>query len=292
MPSPLFTRFQGRKRAAANKAKALAKRLSQSRAARETRQAVKSGKKSARQLVEAGLKKLGKVGSVLKALLSFAGVPMEEAAEVVNQAVKETVKAPPKPIPPPVRKPEPRRGRPEAPAEVEDVRLVPPKSPYEDSDPILTGEMIDVQSSNVHSIGFDYNWDNPSKSTLKVRFLQGKKDAKHPGPLYFYYDVRPQVFEAFRKAISKGKFVWDELRIRGTVTGHQYRYQLAGISRGYVPRQAKKYGPNQYFVRRQFQGVRGGQSRDFESELPDQRVGTYRPANRGTPNRGRPKRGS
>jgi hypothetical protein len=43
-------------------------------------------------------------------------------------------------------------------------------------------------------------------------------------------------------APSKGGWVWDHLRIRGTVSGHQKDYELAGIVGGYVPRKAT-YGP-------------------------------------------------
>jgi hypothetical protein len=168
-------------------------------------------------------------------------------------------------------------------------------------------DMIRVESSNVYAIGYRWNDQNPSRGTLLVRFWEkdskGKKTG--PGPTYGYYDVHPQVFRAFELAASKGKFVWDRLRIRGTVTGHQFQYRLVGLGRsGYVPRQATRYGNKEYFIGRSV----GAGSQRFRSSLPDRLVGSlnsrtaahqqrsgaglpYRgqsgSPNRGTPNRGR-----
>ena len=174
---------------------------------------------------------------------------------------------------------------------------------YKPDDPMLTGEMIAVSSSNVHSIGFIWNDENPMDGTLQVRFLQSQGRGKGGGPLYYYYGVHPDVFDAFRRAASKGEFVWDRLRIRGTVSGHRFAYDLKGITGGYVPRQAKRFGQNEYFVQRRVRGRSRttGETQTFESELDDRRVGTGEPqrpgfglpnrgrvsVNRGTPNRGR-----
>lgn len=176
------------------------------------------------------------------------------------------------------------------------------------NDPVFTGEMIPVESSNVHSIGFIWNTDDPMKGTLKVRFLQsakGDRSSKGAGPLYHYHDVHPDVFDAFVRANSKGGFVWDRLRIRGTVSGHRFHYDLKGITNGYVPRKATRLGKNEYFIGRsaKFRNAQG-QTREFSSSLPDQFVqnlgggpgnrrkgpGGFVPAepNRGRPNRGRP----
>lgn len=135
-------------------------------------------------------------------------------------------------------------------------------------DPVYNGQMIRVSSSNVHSIGFRWNAANPSQGTLIVRYLQKGR----PGPEYEYDRVHPLVFEALRTAESKGRFVWDRLRVRGTVSGHRYHYQLTGIAGGYVPRQAKRYGDNEYFVTRSItaQNARTGERRRFQSQLPDQ----------------------
>lgn len=171
---------------------------------------------------------------------------------------------------------------------------------WDDDDPILTGEMIDVTSSNVHSIGYLFNRDNPIQGTLQVRFLQsrgsGDSKSKGPGPLYYYYNVHPSVFEAFQRAASKGEFVWDRLRIRGTVSGHRYQYKLTGIVGGYVPREATRYGSNEYFIRRRVRGrsETTGELREFTSELPDRfvQIAERQPAYFGVPRRGEPNRGA
>jgi hypothetical protein len=163
--------------------------------------------------------------------------------------------------------------------------------PYKFDDPILTGQMIKVDSSNVHSIGFIYDHDDPAQSVLKVRFLQTSrksKDRKVPGPMYFYYRVPPEVFQRFRVAASKGKFVWDKLRIRGTVSGHQYQYDLKGIAEEYVPRKATRFGQNEYFVGRQVRvrSVQGAPMGTRESQLPDQFVRTLAPSRGRRPSSG------
>jgi len=165
---------------------------------------------------------------------------------------------------------------------------------YPRTDPMVTGEMIPVQSSNVHSIGFIYDFDNTLNGVLKVRFLQGKRSdrrQKIAGPLYFYYNVEPKLFREFRKAISAGVFVWDNLRVRGTVSGHQKPYELKGVAEGYVPRKATRYGGNEYYIQRQInvRHTRTGSRRTISSEKPDRLVQPY--PDRGTPGRGAPNRG-
>ncbi len=167
------------------------------------------------------------------------------------------------------------------------------------------------KSSNVWSFQYRY-----STSTLYVRFkaptlnssaVETAKSAgglvshrgqlgktitgksKEPGALYAYYDVPVRVFERLVKSISSsaGKAVWDNLRIRGTVYGHQFRYGLAegamvpgekGRSGLYVPRRATKEG----FRRRSVVMPGTGRRPHAGSTLPEQ----LRP-NRGDPDRGR-----
>lgn len=159
-------------------------------------------------------------------------------------------------------------------------------------DPLLTGKMIPVVSTNVHSIGFIINPHNPATGTLKVRFLQSAGEGKVAGPIYEYYHVPTDIFQKFRKAASKGKFVWDKLRIRGTVSGHRFDYKLTGISRGYVPRKATYTPAGEYYTERTFLGenTRTGEKRLFKSKAsalvrPSANRGTE--PDRGTPNRGR-----
>jgi hypothetical protein len=99
--------------------------------------------------------------------------------------------------------------------------------------PIVTGQMIPVSSSNVHSYSYDF-----AVRILYVRYLQGKGQHKVKGPLYGYSNVMPDLFLEMYKAPSKGKWIWDALRIRGTMSGHKKDYALVGIQGDYVPRKA------------------------------------------------------
>ena len=106
--------------------------------------------------------------------------------------------------------------------------------------PLHTGQFKQVESSNVHSIAYDR-----VEGTLFVRFWQKKwdKEAKDwikvgPGPIYAYYFVPPQMFLDLLEAPSKGEWIWDNLRIRGTVSGHRFDYRLVAVAGGYVPRKA------------------------------------------------------
>lgn len=173
-------------------------------------------------------------------------------------------------------------------------------------DPVLTGVMIPVPSSNVHSIGFEFNFDYPLKSKLIIRYKQ--KDRRSGGsgtvggPTYEYYDVHPDWFDDLQQAGSKGKWVWDQLRIRGTVAGHQYRYNLTRAAQGYLPRRALVRNGIQRFQRRQRTAVYSdGRTQILTSPLPNAVIGRYSPTahrpnvgnmdrgrvERGTPNRGR-----
>lgn len=167
---------------------------------------------------------------------------------------------------------------------------------FRPDDPAITGAMIRVQSSNVHSIGFDWNDRTPEKGTLKVAFLDHQKGGSRngKGATYYYYDVHPKIFFDFQRAASKGKFVWDQLRVRGTVSGHKYRYRLAAISKsGYVPRQATRIGDEEYFFGR---NVKGQNGKEYRSALADRFVRKLTPKQQGMPrslfpNTGRPSNG-
>ena len=165
---------------------------------------------------------------------------------------------------------------------------------FKQNDPLLTGAMIDVTSSNVHSIGYRFNHADPAKGALLVRFLQDGPNGKKSGPgaLYSYGPIHPDLFLKFRLAASAGKFVWDKLRVRGSATAHQVPYELIGVTNGYVPRKATRLGPNDFYLPRSMKArsVKTGEVRTLESALPAQRVRTGQP-NRGTPSRGRPNRG-
>lgn len=259
----------------------------------------------------------GPLGGVIEALLRPSGQALTDdfnrelsAAAKLLEAFGYTV-TPPSTEPP--QHQQPRTGsdgsrerapvRPVAPREdVGTVSVGGRRYRFRPDDPILTGDMIDVTSSNVHSIGYIWNDADPMRGTIKVRFLgkrdPGSKRRTGRGPLYYYYGVHPDVFLAFQKAASKGRFVWDRFRVRGTVSGHQFQYDLAGLGPDkYVPRKATRLGPNEYFLRREVQ-TKSGNTR--VSALGDefvQRVGGGRRppghiAGRGAPNRGSPNRGT
>lgn len=158
-------------------------------------------------------------------------------------------------------------------------------------------EILTPQSSNVFAFTYD-----PQTSTLYVTYkanrlhegqvhngagrLGGQQQLRgwightvagktnERGPMYAYYDVPARVFNRMRLAASKGKFVWDELRVRGTIHGHKYRYSLAqgsitlqnGISGVYIPRKSTKVG----FTVRSVAVVGSGRRAYQSSTLPGQ----------------------
>lgn len=152
--------------------------------------------------------------------------------------------------------------------------------------PAVTGEFVPVASSNVHSVAYDAD-----TATLYVRFLdsfynKATKDyvRQGPGPIYAYYNVPPEMFLDMLHASSKGGWVWDHLRIRGTLSGHQRDYALVGIVRGYVPRKAT-FAPTEprnlqggayaeMWVPRQVQDMSG---QWISSKKPLEVVRTFRP---------------
>jgi hypothetical protein len=178
---------------------------------------------------------------------------------------------------------------------------------YPPQHPIVTGEMQPApESKNVYSYGYSSDSGN-----LYVRFRS--EDTGGPGSLYRYSDVTPEEFMGLMAVTSKGGWVWDNLRIRGTISGHQKDYALVGIIGGYVPRKAT-VGP----LMRAGAGWRmagSGETPDYmgaiylpRNKLTTQRNwvtsirplspafggldsggGGYQP-NRGTPNNGAPRR--
>ena len=174
-------------------------------------------------------------------------------------------------------------------------------------DPVLNFRMVPVTSSNVHSIGFlidpDSGFPMGTKGSLFVRFLGGRgKERSGPGPMYEYFDFPAMDFKRFLRANSKGKFIWDEIRVRGTASGHRYRYDLVDVVDEYVPRQAglKRGQSGEWYMTRRFRDSTG---QVLTSRLPEQQVKVSGPnpaagpgagsmqLKRGTPNRGRPNRG-
>jgi len=145
------------------------------------------------------------------------------------------------------------------------------------SDPIVTGKMLRVNSSNVHSIGFQLNLKMPSASKLIVRYLAaatGQQRRTRPGPTYAYDNCGPDLFNFMKRAASKGGFVWDNLRIRGSRVAHRHTYKLIGVAGGYVPRRATVKNGREMFVQR---SVRTGRGNVLRSKLPTVVLGRIKP---------------
>lgn len=151
--------------------------------------------------------------------------------------------------------------------EVEDGR----RRRFPKTHPVVTGQMVQVQSSNVFAIGYDLD-----HFYLYVRFLDSLDHGERsgPGPIYRYSGVIPSVFVKFLEAASKGKFIWDNIRIRGTVSGHRYGWELVGVQRGYVPRLAAYLGKGQegYLTRH----IRTDKGRFLKSARPEVILGAPR----------------
>jgi hypothetical protein len=162
--------------------------------------------------------------------------------------------------------------------------------------PAVTGDEVRVKSSNVYSVMYD-----AERAILYVRFLDtegrgtGKK-VQRPGSLYRYLHVTPREFADLygERNGSPGGWVWQHLRIRGTVSGHQKPYSLVGVVRGYVPRQATYVGGGrEMWMKRR---LHAGGGRWLLSEREDQLVPdwAYRQGapDTGAPNAGKPNTGA
>lgn len=91
------------------------------------------------------------------------------------------------------------------------------------------GQWMPVESSNVAEIHYDGDL-----SELQIKYKNGG--------IYTYQDVSIREAESFAKAMSKGKWVWDRLRVRGKGNFWAYRkpYQfLSGLS-NYQPQWMRK----------------------------------------------------
>lgn len=154
--------------------------------------------------------------------------------------------------------------------------------------PIITKKKVPTpDSSNVYWFLYDID-----TRTLYIRFDAQKtkhNPSKRPGPVYSYANFPPQGFLDMIKASSKGGFVWDRIRIRGTVSGHRYSYNLERISENYVPRKATLTPSGEWYIQRKGVATTVAGKRTLVKSKPSVPV-SHLP-NRGTPNRGRPNRG-
>ncbi len=163
------------------------------------------------------------------------------------------------------------------------------------SHPIITGEMLPTpESSNVHSYGYDVeSWYLYVRFRAPGKSVNGRRP-NAPGSLYRYSHVPPEKFLKMFNASSKGKWIWSNIRIRGTLSGHQHDYALVGVVAGYVPRKATLKSRNEeWFMERTVRGVGGRAMKSRPSALA-RTLNTGEPAalNRGTPNNGSPNTGA
>ena len=93
-----------------------------------------------------------------------------------------------------------------------------------------------------------YGKNTSTTGTLIVTFkewvpgMKQKERPNTPGPTYAYASVTRHKYEMFASSDSAGEAVWDYLRIRGTVSGHQHAYRLISVTGEYVPRVATPFG--------------------------------------------------
>jgi hypothetical protein len=124
----------------------------------------------------------------------------------------------------------------------DEVQLLGRDASYDQGDwDVVREKMVRVSSSNV----WGYYFEREARTTgiLYVTFLRSGSDGKkstEPGPTYAYYTVPVRVYQRFKQeaAGSAGRAVWDNLRVRGTLWGHQFTYRLVHVSGEYIPRKA------------------------------------------------------
>lgn len=162
-----------------------------------------------------------------------------------------------------------------SPRKVVDIEIDGRKRRLPIEHPLISGHVVYTpQSSNVHSFNYDIeNW------WLHVRFQNPDGGA---GPLYRYFNVAPKLYLSMLDAPSKGTWVWDHLRVRGTVSGHQVDYALVGVTNAYVPRKATLRPDGEWYVGRT---VRSKAGKTLSSQHPDRLVRALQPVNRAAPKR-------
>jgi len=233
----------------------------------------KGSSSSARdELVQSILKQLGPLGQIVGALLRPNGQTLApdiqkelEAAQTLLEAIGAASKGRER-----IEEHKPRTES-NPPPDSPGSRGLSTNSPDDGNSGPLREGPIPVTSSNVHSISYEWNPDDHSKpGNLLVRFLGGTgKNRGGPGSLYRYFSVPRAIFVAFKEAASKGSFLWSEVRVRGSISGTQFDYQLIGTGPDeYVPRQAglKRGQKGEFFLQRSYQGRR--------SNLPERKIGS------------------
>ncbi|MGV3485956.1 MAG: hypothetical protein ACO1RT_16185 [Planctomycetaceae bacterium] len=179
---------------------------------------------------------------------------------------------------------------PRASEELDEIQILGRDAGYDPADfaAVMAGTRLTPGSSNVY--GYYFEREARRTGILYVTFLGTMPGGARggAGPTYAYYDVSVIKANAFQKAseASAGNAVWDYLRIRGTVAGHQHNYRLVHVTGEYVPRKATPVG----YRNRAVPALGIGRREFRRNTLPAMRFSRGEP-NRAGPNRGAPGRG-
>lgn len=131
---------------------------------------------------------------------------------------------------------------------------------------LFQGKFLKVQSRNVYAIAYSL-----ATRELFVQYLfwaPGMEQHSGPGPVYRYESISPSLALTAYDAASKGVWIWDNLRIRGTFAGHRFPYALFYVSNEYVPRRATYVSDREWFVPRDFFAKSDGKWKPVRSSLP------------------------
>lgn len=153
---------------------------------------------------------------------------------------------------------------------------------------IYKGKFLKVQSRNVYAIAYSV-----ATRELYVQYLfwaPGMEQHSGPGPVYRYERIEPSLALTAYDAASKGVWIWDNLRIRGTFAGHQFPYSLFHVANEYVPRRATFALGDEWFIPRDFYVKNEGKWKPVRSSLPLAPV-RWRGAD-ASPDNGKPDNGS
>jgi hypothetical protein len=152
---------------------------------------------------------------------------------------------------------------------------------------VMAGMRLTPGSSNVY--GYYFVFESRDAGILYVTFLAVGEGGKRSGPgqTYAYYAVPGRKYHQFARASdsSAGSAVWDYLRVRGTIAGHQHNYRLVQSYGDYVPRKATPVG----FRTRNVTAIGITGRRSYRRSTLPERI--FARPNRGSPDRGNPDRG-
>lgn len=159
---------------------------------------------------------------------------------------------------------------------------------------IMSGKFhIINHSGNVYAIAYDVR-----RGCLYVQYKHWRPGLPFgaqngPGPIYEYKNVSISEAHAIFRAPDVSAWLWDNVRRRGTWSGHKKPYRLVAIQAGYLPRKATFWrGGQEWFIRRQMWGVTGQATYSQLPNAPAPPMGyDGKPIRTTDPNRGRPNNG-